>query len=103
MLFVKGKGGLIRYVPINESIRITLTDILKETPIGQKLFVKQEDKTHLAMKRLQCFIAYHRKEFTENKIAFHGLRHTFATIFDDVLFLLLNHKNYFLFLYNLPQ
>ncbi len=77
-LFVKGKGGLTRYVPINESIRITLTDILKETPIGQKLFVKPEDKTHLAMKRLQCFIAYHRKEFTENKITFHGLRHTFA-------------------------
>ena len=30
------------------------------------------------MKRLQCFIAYHRKEFTENKITFHGLRHTYA-------------------------
>lgn len=77
-LFVKGKGGLTRYVRINELIRITLTDILKETPVGQKLFVKPEDKTHLAMKRLQCFIAYHRKEFTENHITFHGLRHTFA-------------------------
>lgn len=33
-LFVKGKGGLTRYVPINESIQITLTDILKETPIS---------------------------------------------------------------------
>lgn len=70
--------GLTRYVPINESIRISLTDILKETPIGQKLFVKPDDKTHLAMKRLQCFIAYHRKEFTDNCITFHGLRHTFA-------------------------
>ena len=77
-LFVKGKGGRTRYVPINESIRISLTDILKETPIGQKLFVKPDDKTHLAMKRLQCFIAYHRKEFTDNSITFHGLRHTFA-------------------------
>lgn len=77
-LFVKGKGGLTRYVPINESIRISLTDILKETPIGQKLFVNSDDKTHLAMKRLQCFIAYHRKEFTDNRITFHGLRHTFA-------------------------
>ena len=28
--------------------------------------------------RLQCFIAYYRKEFTENQITFHGLRHTYA-------------------------
>ena len=52
--------------------------MLKITPTGQKLFVKPEDKTHLAMKRLQCFIAYHRKEFTDNRITFHGLRHTYA-------------------------
>lgn len=45
---------------------------------GEKLFVRPYDKTHLAMKRLQCFIAYHRKTFTENTITFHGLRHTFA-------------------------
>ena len=32
----------------------------------------------MQLKRLQCFIAYHRKEFTENKITFHGLRHTYA-------------------------
>ena len=77
-LFVKGKGGLTRYVPISEPIRITLSDILKTTPNGQKLFVAPYDKTHLAMKRVQCFIAYHRKEFTGNRITFHGLRHTFA-------------------------
>ncbi len=77
-LLVKGKGGLWRYVPINESIRITFRDMLKITPVGEKLFVRPCDKTHLAMKRLQCFIAYHRKRFTENTITFHGLRHTFA-------------------------
>ena len=77
-LFVKGKGGLTRYVPINEPIRIALADIIKITPAGQKLFVAPYDKTHLAMKRLQCFIAYHRKDFTENRITFHGLRHTYA-------------------------
>lgn len=77
-LFVKGKGGLTRYVPINETIRITLRDILKITPRGHKLFVESGDKTHLVMKRLQCFIAYHRKEFTENRITFHRLRHTYA-------------------------
>ena len=77
-LFVKGKGGLTRYVPINESIRVTLKNILKRTQKGQKLFVSPDDKTHHAMKRLQCFITYHRKSFTDNKITFHGLRHTFA-------------------------
>ena len=77
-LFVKGKGGLTRYVTINETIRITFRDILKITPRGHKLFVEPGDKTHLAMKRLQCFIAYHRKEFTDRRITFHGLRHTYA-------------------------
>ena len=77
-LFVKGKGGLTRYVPINESIRIELEKFIKVTERGHKLFVEDSDKTHLAMKRLQCFITYHRKSFTENKITFHGLRHTYA-------------------------
>ena len=45
---------------------------------GEKLFVKNEDKTHLAKQRMQCFIAYHRKAFTEERITFHGLRHTYA-------------------------
>lgn len=69
-LFVKGKGGLTRYVPINESIRIELEKLLRVTERGHKLFVADNDKTHLAMKRLQCFISYHRKSFTENKITF---------------------------------
>jgi site-specific recombinase XerD len=77
-LLVKGKGGLKRFVPINESIEITLRKLLKITPKGQKLFVSPDDKTHLAMKRLQCFISYHRKAFTEKRITFHGLRHTYA-------------------------
>ena len=77
-LYVKGKGGLARYVPINESIKIEFEKLLKVTGRGHKLFVADNDKTHLAMKRLQCFLVYHRKSFTENKITFHGLRHTFA-------------------------
>lgn len=77
-LHVKGKGGLERDVPINESIRITLRDALQGIPDGQKLFVRPEEKTHLAMKRLQSFISHHRKGVTTRKITFHGLRHTFA-------------------------
>lgn len=77
-LLVKGKGGLTRFVTINNSIRIALRDMLTLVSVGHKLFVKPDDKTHLAMKRLQCFIAYHRKSFTDNRITFHGLRHTYA-------------------------
>ena len=57
---------------------IVLRNALKDIKRGEKLFVRNYDKTHLAMKRLQCFIAYYRKEFTENRITFHGLRHTYA-------------------------
>ncbi len=77
-LFVKGKGGLKRYVPVCEPIKIEFEKILKNKARGQKLFVDSEDLTHLAMKRLQNFITYHRKKFTENRITFHGLRHTYA-------------------------
>ena len=77
-LLVKGKGGLTRYVPINKSMEIVLGNALKDIKRGEKLFVRNYEKTHLAMKRLQCFIAYYRKEFTENRITFHGLRHTYA-------------------------
>ena len=34
----------------------------------------------MQLKRLQCFMAYHRKEFTENRITFHGLRHSCASL-----------------------
>ena len=79
-LFVKGKGGLTRYVPINKSIEIVLRSLLKDIKRGEKLFVRNYEKTHLAMKRLQCFMAYHRKEFTGNRITFHGLRHSCASM-----------------------
>ena len=77
-LFVKGKGGLTRYVPVNSTIQILLKNMVTVTPVGEKLFVNRDDKTHLAKGILQHFIWYHRKEFTENRITFHGLRHTYA-------------------------
>ena len=59
-------------MPINKSMEIVLRNSLKDIKRGEKLFVRNYEKTHLAMKRLQCFMAYHRKEFTENRITFHG-------------------------------
>ena len=39
---------------------------------------KTRERYGKAFKRLQCFIAYHRKSFTAERITFHGLRHTYA-------------------------
>jgi len=82
ILTIKGKGGLVRDVPINLSIEIELKKMLAVTPRGHKLFVKPDDKTHLAMHRMESFIQYHKKELQDpgstRPLTFHGLRHTCA-------------------------
>ena len=78
ILNVKGKNGKVRDVPIQESIKIEFAKMLETKPRGQKLFVAPDEKTHLAIKKLQNFINYHRKCFTGNNLTFHGLRHTYA-------------------------
>ena len=79
---IKGKGGKIRDIPINETIRIELEKFLKITPPGQKLFVPNGKPTHIAKTELQNFIATHRKyicdEGSTKTLTFHGLRHTCA-------------------------
>lgn len=79
---VKGKGGKIREIPINESIRIEFEKFLKLTSSGYKLFVSPNKQTHIVKKELQAFIAEHRKEVSDSdrdiSLTFHGLRHTCA-------------------------
>jgi len=81
---IKGKGGKIREVPINENIRVIFEKYLKLTPSGHKLFVPKGKKTHIAKTELQNFINAHRKFVTapdSDKVApitFHGLRHSYA-------------------------
>lgn len=79
---IKGKGGKIREVPINESIRIVLEKALKTTLSGYKLFVPRNKQTHIAKAELQNFIASKRKfvcdEGSSRNLTFHGLRHTCA-------------------------
>ena len=79
---VKGKGGKVRTVPINESISIELKKLLAITPRGHKLFVPDDQQTHTAIKALQAFIYLYRP-FAQDKnsdqpMTFHGLRHTCA-------------------------
>lgn len=81
-LTIKGKGGLMREVPINLSIEIELKKMLAVTPKGHKLFVAATDKTHLAMHRFESFITYHKRALQDTgslrPMSFHGLRHTCA-------------------------
>ena len=79
---IKGKGGKIRDVPINENVKIVLEKFLQRTMPGHKLFVPDGVKTHVAKAELQNFICSHRKfvqeDFSKPPITFHGLRHACA-------------------------
>ena len=79
---IKGKGGKIRTVPINEQITIALRTQLQRTPRGHKLLVPDDMHADRAAYRLQLFIMARRKEIqdsgSDRPMTFHGLRHTYA-------------------------
>ncbi len=78
---VKGKGGKIRTVPINEQIAIALRRQLARNQRGHKLLVPDDMPTEQVIHRLQLFIAAHRNSIqvkSDPPLTFHGLRHTYA-------------------------
>ena len=79
---IKGKGGKVRTVPINEQIAIAMRKQLERTPRGHKLLVPDEISTDRAINHLQFFIMKHRDEVrdvdSDRPMTFHGLRHTYA-------------------------
>ena len=79
---IKGKGGKLRTVPINESIRIELQKFLAVTPRGHKLFVPDNVPTHHAIGRLQQYIYQVRPQIQDEgstrPMTHHGLRHSYA-------------------------
>lgn len=82
-LTVKGKGGKIRTVPIeDERISMMLRKRLSVTKRGHKLLVPDDKRTDAAITELQQFIADHREEVrgkdNHMPLTFHGLRHTYA-------------------------
>ena len=81
-LTVKGKGGLVRTVPLPPILVPRLQRHLAEIPRGHKLFVPDGVPTHQAIQELQAFIRVHRA-FAQDPdstrpMTFHGLRHTCA-------------------------
>ena len=80
---VKGKGGLVRSVPLHPILVPRLQYHLEHTPRGKKLFVPDGVETHQAIKELQVFIYIHRPYVQDpdstRPMTFHGLRHTCVT------------------------
>lgn len=82
-LTTKGKGGLIRDIPVNSRLaREVLELAYKQTSTTkERAFVDTDQQTHKAMKRVQNWIYNHREKFTDSpdrQLTYHGLRHTYA-------------------------
>lgn len=81
-LTIKGKGGLVRTVPLNDILLERLRLQLDVTARGHKLFVPDSRLTHEAIKDFQRFLADNRllaqDPDSERPMTFHGLRHTRA-------------------------
>ena len=79
---IKGKGGKIRTVPINEQIAVAMKTQLARTSRGHKLLVPDDMPTDRAINRLQFFIMANRGTIQNpnqsHPLTFHGLRHTYA-------------------------
>jgi len=79
---IKGKGGKIRTVPIDDAVSSRLSEMIDVTPRGHKLFVPQGVPTDKAINAFQDFIRKHRDEFrdadNECPLTCHGLRHSYA-------------------------
>ena len=79
---IKGKGGKVRTIPINEQIAVAMRKQPNRTLRGQKLLVPDDMHTDRAINLLQLFIMKHRDEVrdagSDRPLTFHGLRHTYA-------------------------
>ena len=81
-LTIKGKGGLVRTVPLNDILLDRLKLHLNDTARGHKLFVPDTRMTHEAIRDFQQFLAANRLLAQDadsgRPMTFHGLRHTRA-------------------------
>lgn len=79
---IKGKGGKIRTVHINQQIISSLEKCLNSTSPGSKLLVPDSIPTDKAINQLQQFILLYRADVQDpdsnRPLTFHGLRHTYA-------------------------
>lgn len=84
-LVVKGKGGLVRSVPLQTQTKSVLAETMRNVSRGHKLFVPEGKKTHEVIQSVQGFIKRHRDNITDSterktnvNMTFHGLRHSYS-------------------------
>jgi integrase/recombinase XerD len=85
-IMFKGKGGLIRKVPLHPYSRKVLREAISRVGQGEKLFVQPKEKAHIVIQRVQDFIRSHREKVYDPlntrppgiQITAHTLRHSYA-------------------------
>jgi integrase/recombinase XerD len=84
-LRIKGKGGLVRKVPLEPSVRNILHACMRGVARNHKLFVRDEQKAHQVIQATQDFIHNHRDKVADPaarapgvQLTVHGLRHSYA-------------------------
>lgn len=85
-LTVKGKGGLIRQVPLRNPTITVLRDAMNRVSRGHKLFVRNGEKAHQVIQRVQDFVRNNRQKVWDPnntrprgvEITMHSFRHAYA-------------------------
>lgn len=76
-LEVKGKGGLIRTLPVTSEEKILIKNVINSSKTGSdRIFIEKNEKTHKEMKSFQNFIRNSRREGISS--TYHSLRHSYA-------------------------
>lgn len=78
-LTVKGKGGLVREVPVTPTAKEVIEKTLSNTT-NSRVFVGPTEKTHQVIKHIENWIYKYRDHFHQGtvKLTYHGLRHAYA-------------------------
>lgn len=86
LLTVKGKGGLVRHVPISSNVVSIFKLAMKQVRRGHKLFVPPQMKTHQVIQQAQDFVRNNRDKVRDPfngrpegvEITMHSFRHAYA-------------------------
>ena len=76
---IKGKGGLVRDVPVID--KTLIERLYQSTKRGEKVFIMDGEQTHKVIKNIQMFIYNNQAKFALNndkQLTFHGLRHFYC-------------------------
>ena len=76
---IKGKGGLVRDVPVID--KTLIKKLYDNTQRGGKVFVNKGEQTHKVIKNVQMFIYNNQDKFaldSNKQLTFHGLRHFYC-------------------------